>query len=69
MGQAAHCGAPGVQVASPALGDANRGRAHLALQPAVSNLGEARRTDPPERRAFSIPETDPGLNTEPTSRS
>ena len=42
-------------IASLATGRCEPRRAYLALQSAVSNLREARRTDPPERRAFSFP--------------
>jgi len=52
MGHPAYSQAPREGLASRPLGDANRGSAYLALQTAVSNLGRARRTDPPSDGFF-----------------
>ena len=52
MGRSAYWKVTGDELASAALGDANRG-AFLALQSAVSTRRRLVATDPPERRASS----------------
>src|SRR5437588_9795485 len=54
MGRSAYWNGREDSVASSALGDANRG-AFLALQSAVSTRRGLVATDPPERRAISLP--------------
>jgi len=54
MGRSAYWNGPYDSIASFALGDANRG-AFLALQSAVSTRRGLVATDPPERRAISLP--------------